>query len=335
MTYEQIMAELKQQKYRPVYFLHGEEPYFIDAISDYIEQHALGEGERAFNQTVLYGKDTTHLMVADCARRYPMMAERQVVIVKEAQDMKSLPELLSYVERPMPTTVLVLCHKYKKLAMTTKLGKLLATKALVYESKALYDNQVPDWIAGYLTGMKLRISPKAAGIVAEYLGTDLAKIANELDKLALNLAPGTEINEKHIEDNIGISKDYNVFELQKAIGQRDVLKANRIVNYFAANPGKNPMVTVVSALFNYFSKVYMFHFVADKPESDILSALGLRSAFFLRDYKAAARNFRVAQTEHIIGILREYDLKSKGVDYNSTGKQDGDLMKEMVWRILH
>lgn len=335
MTFDQILSDLKQQQYRPVYFLHGEEPYFIDVISDYIEQQVLTEAEKAFNQTVLYGKDVDHLAIIDVARRYPMGAARQVVILKEAQDMRNLKDLEGYVTHPLETTILVICHKHKKANLNSNFGKALKERAVVFESKPLYENQVPDWVQSYLKARKLKITPGAGALIAEYLGTELSKVANELDKLAINLPPGTEVNEDQIERHIGISKDYNVFELQRALSNRDVLKANRIVNYFAANPKKNPAPVVLASLYAYFSKVYQLHFLQNVPEAELLKALNLRSGFFLREYRVAARNYPLEKTEQVIGLLREYDLKSKGVDYNSTGKPEGELLREMVWRVLH
>lgn len=335
MDFNQILRDLKAGQFRPVYFLHGEEPYFIDVISGYIEGEVLSDAEKAFNQSVFYGKEVDHLAVLDAARRYPMMAERQVVLIKEAQEMRSLPELLTYIEKPMPTTLLAICYKHKKFNFNSKFGKALQKHAVVMESKLLYENQVPDWIHTYLKGKKLAITPKAAELVAEYLGSALAKVANELDKLAINLGPGAEVNEKHIEAHIGISKDYNIFELQKALGRRDILTANRIVNYFADNPKKNPLPVIIASLYNYFSKVYQLHFAKNLPEKELIATLQLRSAFFLKDYRDAARNFPPQQAEQAIALLKEYDLKSKGVGYNNTGKPEGELMKELVWRLLH
>jgi DNA polymerase-3 subunit delta len=335
MTYQDILKELKQKKYRPIYFLHGAESYFIDVIADYIEENVLTETEKAFNLTVLYGKEATHLNVVDSARRYPVMAERQVVLVKEAQEMKSLADLLSYIEKPLDSTLLVLCHKHKNYNLNSKFGKAVKEKALVFEAKSLYDNQVPDWIRDYLKEKKRTLKPSAANLIAEYLGTELSKIANELDKLALNVPEGTEINDKHVETHIGISKDYNVFELQKALGARDVLKSNRILQYFAANPRKNPLPVVIGSLYNFYSKIYMLHFVKHLPEKELLEALQLRSAYFLRDYRATLPHFPLQKTAQVIGFLKEYDLKSKGVDYVTTGKEEGELLKELVWRILH
>jgi DNA polymerase-3 subunit delta len=333
LTYKEIIKSLRAKDYKPVYFLHGPESYYIDSIANYIEQKVLSEAEKSFNQTILYGKDTEAKTLIDTASRYPMMASHQVVILREAQEMKGLQDLQLYIEKAVPTTILVICHKHKKLDARTKFAKSLKKHAILFESKKLYDNQVPDWIFDYLKGKKLTINPNASQLIAEYLGTDLSKIANELDKLAINLPEGTQINEKHIQDNIGISKDYNVFELQKALGQRNVLKANRIVKYFIANPRKNPLVMVTGTLYNYFSKIYMLHFLRNLPDRELSSALKLRSEFFLREYKSTARNYNLAKTQNVISVLKEYDLKSKGVD--SDNVPEGELMKEMVYKILH
>ena len=332
---DQIIGALKKKEYQPVYFLHGLESYYIDQISQFVEQNVLSEGEKAFNQTVLYGKEVDHLTVVDNARRYPMMASHQVVILKEAQEMRSLKELKTYVEKPLDTTILVICYKHKKFNFNSAFGKILKKKAVVFESKPLYDNQVPDWIQQYLRSKKMKITPAAAALLGEYLGTNLSKLSNELDKLALNLPQGSEITPKQIEENIGISKDYNIFELQKALGQRDILKANRIVRYFSANPRKNPLPVVIGSLYGFFSKIYMFHYAKNLPEKELLSILQLRSAYFLKDYRAAARFYTPQRTQKAIATLKQYDLKSKGVDYNSTGKPDGELLKEMVWHLLH
>ena len=335
MTFDQIISSLKKKEYKPVYFLYGKESYYIDAISDYIEENVLTESEKSFNFTVLYGKDTDHLTVVDNARRYPMMSQHQVVILKEAQEMKTLKELKTYVEKPLDSTVLVICHKHKAFNINTKFGQSLKKNALVFQSKKLYDNQVPDWIKNYLQKKQLQISGEGTELLAEYLGSDLSKVANELEKLAINLPKGTSVTPQHIEENIGISKEYNVFELQKALGTRDVLKANRIVKYFTANPKSSPLPVLIGSLYNYFSKIYMMHFLKNSSDQEVQSALGLRSAFFLREYKAAARVYSPQRAEWVISVLREFDLKSKGVDYNSTGKPEGELLKEMVWRILH
>lgn len=335
MTHTDILKQLKEKQYQPIYFLHGTESYFIDLITSYIEHHVLEEAEKAFNQSVFYGKDVDHLQVVDAARRFPMMSPHQVVIIKEAQEMKGLKELKSYIEKPSQSTILVIAHKHKKMNLNSAFGKLLKKKAVVFESKKLYDNQMPAWIQAFLKNKKLKITLDAADLIAEYLGTDLSKVANELEKLAINLPAGTEIDKNHIEANIGISKDYNVFELQRALAQREILKANRIVNYFQSNPKKNPLPVVMGALYNYFSKIYMLHALKSVPEQELLSTLKLRSAFFLKEYRMAARNYPLPEVEKTMNLLKEFDLKSKGVGYISTGKDDGELLKEMVWKILH
>jgi DNA polymerase III subunit delta len=335
MTYQDILKQMRSKDFKPLYFLHGDESYFIDAVVEYAEDNILSEAEQSFNQTILYGKEADHLTVVDAARRYPMMAERQVVILKEAQELRTLKDLQGYVENPTPSTVLIIAHKHKKLNFNTKLGKALKKHAVVLDAKKLYDNQIPDWIVDYLKRKKLRIRPDAANLLGEYLGTNLAKIANELNKLAINLPKDTEVTTKHIEENIGISKDYNVFELQKALGTGDVAKANRIVRYFAANPKKNPMPVVLASLYNYFSKVYMLHYLRKTPEKELLATIGLRSAWFLREYRAAQRQYPLPRVTRVLRLLSEYDMKSKGVGYQSTGKPDGELLRELVWRILH
>ncbi|MEZ4983707.1 MAG: DNA polymerase III subunit delta [Saprospiraceae bacterium] len=247
MSYNALLQDIRHKKFAPVYFLHGPESYFIDRITDAIEEYALAEHERAFNQTMLYGKDTDHLQVLDAARRFPMMAERQLVILKEAQDMKNLKDLQTYLEKPTPTTVLVICHKHKKYALNTNFGKAVKAHAVLFESATLYDNQVPDWIGGYLKDKQLTASPEIRELLAEYLGAELSKVANELDKLALNVPAGATLTAEMVEQHIGVSKDYGVFEFQKALGLRDIVKSNRIIQYFIANPRKNPCHRLLAA----------------------------------------------------------------------------------------
>lgn len=334
MNFETILADIRAGRFSPVYFLHGEEPYFIDQIADAVEANALPEAERGFNQVILYGKEIDHITLLDFLRRYPMMSERQVVILREAQEMKSLAELTSYMENPMPSTVFVVCHKHKKADTRTKFGKSLSGKHVVLlESKKLYDNQVPEWITAYCKSRKMPIDAAAAALLAEYLGADLSRVANEIDKLAINLPAGAQITVTAVEDNIGISKDYNVFELQKAIAQRDVAKVARIREYFASNIRKNPLIVTISSLFSYFSKVFMLHSLKGRPDGEILKALDLRSDWFLKEYKVAAANYTQAQVLNIISLLKTYDLRSKGVDNDSASEED--LMKELFWKIMH
>ena len=340
MTANDIIKDLKSRRFKPLYLLHGEEPYFIDHVSDYMERHILSDAEKGFNQTVLYGKDTDIMAVLNAAKRYPMMADYQVIIVKEAQEMKwgkedsdkkGINPVLSYLENPLSSTVLVFCYKYGKFDKRKKAYKAIDKNGLVFESASLYDNKIPGWIEGYVADKKYRISAQAAAMLCEYLGNDLSKIANELDKLMLNIAAGQEIGLKDIQDNIGISKEYNVFELQSALVKRDVFKANQIVNYFEANPKANPVVLVLGNLNNFFSKVLLYHYVKDKTPQNVARELGV-NPYFIKDYEQAARNFDYYRSTQIIGWLREYDLKSKGVNSNAS---HGDLLKELVFKILH
>ena len=335
MEFQDILRQLKTKQYHPVYFLHGPEGYFIDRIADHIEHQVLGEAEKAFNLMVAYGKETDHLQILDIARRYPVMSPLQVVIIKEAQEMRSLPELLSYVEKPAPTTILVICYKHKKYALNSKFGKALKKNAVVFESKRLYDNKIPDWIMKYGKEHKLTIKPAEAGLIAEYLGSKLSKVANELDKLALNVPEGSTLSRAQIEEYIGISREYNVFELHKALAARNWPKAFRMVQYFSANSKKNPFVVIVGSLYGFFSKVYMFHFLGGLSEKELLGKMGVGNSFFLKDYRLAASHFNRVQTEHVLSLLKEYDLKAKGVGINTTSVSEGELLKEMIWRIVH
>ncbi|WP_462264792.1 DNA polymerase III subunit delta [Mucilaginibacter sp.] len=340
MTAQEIIKDIKAGKYRPVYLLHGDEPYFIDEISNYIEDHLLTDAEKGFNQTVVYGKDTDIVTVLNAAKRYPMMANCQVVIVKEAQDMKwgkddddkkGINPFLSYLEKPLLSTILVFCYKHGKFDKRKKTYKAIARTGLIFESGTLYDNKIPAWVEGYVNDKKYRINTQAATMMAEYLGNDLQKIANELDKLMLNITAGKEITLKDIQDNIGISKEYNVFELQAALTRRDVLKANQIINYFEANPKANPIVLILSNLYSYFSKVLLFHYLRNKPAPDVAREMGV-NPYFMKDYELASRTFDQWKLMQIISWLKEYDLKSKGVE---SGATHGELMKELVFKILH
>ncbi|MBW4891937.1 DNA polymerase III subunit delta [Mucilaginibacter sp. HMF5004] len=340
MTAPEILKDLKNRKYKPLYLLHGDEPYFIDMLGSYVEHNLLSEAERGFNQTVLYGKDTDIMTVLNAAKRYPMMADYQVVMVKEAQDMKwgkegddskTIDPLLSYLEKPLPSTILVFCYKYGKFDKRKKTYKAIDKNGVVFESGTLYDNKVPGWIEDFVKEKGYRISPQAAALLGEYLGNDLSKIANELEKLMLNVNSGQEITPKEIQDNIGISKEYNVFELQTALARKDAVKVNRIINYFEANQKANPLVVVLGTLNNYFTKVLRYHYANDKSPNSIARELGV-SPFFVKDYEQAARSFNYGKTMHIISLLREYDLKSKGVDSNAG---NGELMKELMFKILH
>ena len=340
MTAAEILKDLKNRKLKPVYLLHGEEPFFIDEISDYIEHEVLSEAERGFNQTVFYGKDTDTIAVLNAAKRYPMMADYQIVLIKEAQDMKwgsdddskkHINPFLAYLENPLKSTVLVFCYKYGKFDKRKKTYKAIEKNGLIFESSPLYDNKIPAFVESFVGAKNYKIQPQASALLAEYLGNDLSKIANELEKLMLNVAAGQEITTQHIQDNIGISKEYNAFELQTALSRRDVLKANRIINYFEANPKLNPFVVVLGTLNNYFTKVLKYQYVQDKSSANLAKELGV-SPFFVKDFEQAGRSFNFSKTMQIISYLREYDLKSKGVN---SASDNGELMKELIFKILH
>ncbi|SFD51033.1 DNA polymerase III, delta subunit [Algibacter lectus] len=329
---KQIVTDIKNKNLKPIYFLMGEEPYYIDKISDFIESSVLDEAERGFNQMVLYGRDVTIDDIVGHAKRYPMMAEHQVVIVKEAQDLaRSIEKLAKYAENPQPTTVLVFNYKYKKIDKRKALYKTLKKNGIVFESKKLYDNQVADWIRRVLTPKKYEITPKAAQMLVEFLGTDLSKINNELEKLQIILPQGTQITPEHVEENIGISKDYNNFELRKAVGERNTVKAFKIVHYFGDNPKDNPMVVTVSLLFAFFSQLLTFHGLSDKSPRSVASALRV-NPYFVNDYITAARNFPMRKVSGVVATLREFDVKSKGVGSNAVPQ--GDLLKELLVRIF-
>lgn len=330
---KQLTADIKSRKLKPIYFLMGDEPYYIDKLSEFIEDNVLTEEERGFNQMVLYGRDVTVEDIVSNAKRYPMMADYQVIIVKEAQDLsRNIEKLADYAKQPQPTTILVMNYKYKTIDKRKALYKTVQKVGVVYESKKLYENQVGEWIRRVLSSKDYTISPKAAQMLVEFLGTDLSKINNELDKLQLILPKGTQITPEHIEENIGISKDYNNFELRKAIGERNVVKAHKIVNYFSENPKDNPMIVTVSLLFNFFSQLLQFHGLTDKSPRNVASALKI-NPYFVNEYVDAARNYPMKKVSAIVGILRDYDVKSKGVGANSVPQ--GDLLKEMLVRIMY
>ena len=334
MSFEQIMADLKNKIYKPIYFLSGDEPYFIDLITKYINDNALSENEKAFNQTVIYGKDTEISTVINSAKRYPMMANYQVVIVKEAQNIKDIEDLIHYAANPLKSTILVINYKYKTLDKRKKLYKVISDHGILFESKKLYDNEIPQWINAYLKKKNISIEPSAGMLITEYLGNDLSKIANELDKLIITLPNGEfNITSSHIERNIGISKDYNNFELHKALTQKNVLKANRIVNYFTNNPKDNPLTLTLSMLYNFYSKVLIYHFLKDKNNRQVVAASLKINPYFIGDYEKAAKQYNPRKTVEIISYLREYDLRSKG--YNNVNTSHGELLKELVYKILH
>jgi DNA polymerase-3 subunit delta len=333
IKYEDIISDLKKRIFKPVYFLAGEEPYYIDLITDYIEEHVLDEAEKSFNQIVYYGEETSVNSIIETARRFPMMSNHQVVIVKEAQSLKKIEDLLIYVEKPLKSTILVLNYKYKVLDKRTRLVKSLETNGIYFESARLRDYLVPGWIERYLMTRGIKTDPSASAMLTEYLGNDLHKIENELQKLLIALPPEKPvITTTLIEKNIGISKDYNNFELQKAIGEKNILKANMIVNHFAANPRDNPITLTISSLFSYFSKLLTYHYLTDKSKNNVAAALKV-NPFFVKDYETSASKYNVSRTVQVINLLRTYDMKSKG--FGDISSEPGDLLKELVFKILH
>jgi DNA polymerase III subunit delta len=371
MEFDTLISDLKNKVYHPVYFLMGEEPYFIDAVSGFIEKNVLDDSEKAFNQTVLYGGETNILQVIGEAKSYPMMSNYRVVIVKEAQNMKDLvpkekPEAPSnqsvagetsflsgahqrsrspqadrkagagplemYLNNPQKSTLLVFCHKYKTVDMRTAFAKAMSKRAVVMKSDKLYDSKIPAWVERFVKEKKYSIAPRASQLLMEFLGNDLGKIAMEIEKMMIGLPSPTQITAEHIQQFIGISKEYNNFELQDAIGRRDVLKANRILNYFASNPKNNPLVMTLALLGGFFSKLLVYHYMQDKSPNQVAAALKV-NPFFVKDYVLAAGNYPSGKTINIISILRQYDLRSKGFEGNSTA--ESELLKEIIFKIMH
>lgn len=328
----QIVQAIKNGDVKPIYFLTGEEPYYIDKISDFIEDSLLTEEEKGFNQMVLYGRDTTIEDIVSNARRYPMMAERQVLIIKEAQDLsRTIDKLEAYAENPQTTTTIVICYKYKKLDKRKKLYKLVSKTGVLFEGKRLYENQVADWIQKTLKSREYQIAPKAAQMLVEFLGIDLSKIDNELQKLQLIVPKGAMITPELIEENIGISKDFNNFELRKAIGLKDELKVHQIINYFSQNPKDNPMVVTISLLYGYFSQILQYHGLTDQSKANVAKVLKV-NPFFVKDYEVAARNYPMKKASYAIEYLRDADVKGKGV--GSANVPPGDLLKELLVKIM-
>jgi DNA polymerase-3 subunit delta len=328
-----IINDIKVGNIKPIYFLMGEEPYYIDKITEYLEHNLLTDDEKGFNQMVLYGVDTTIEDIVANAKRYPMMAERQVVIVKEAQNLvKTIDKLESYAENPQPTTVLVMAYKYKTLDKRKKITKTLTKHGLVFESKKMYENQVGQWINRVLQGRGLSIEPKANAMLVAFMGNDLSRISNELTKLEIILPKGSTITPHHIEENIGFSKDYNVFEFRKAIGDKNQLKAYQIAEYFAQNQKENPLVLVNGQVFSFFSSLLQYHGLKDKSPSNVAKVLRV-NPYFVDDYIVAAKNYPMKKVSSIIAAIRDLDVKSKGVGANALPVSD--LLKELLVKIFN
>lgn len=329
---KKIIENIKNGKIAPVYFLMGEEPYFIDIISDYIQNNVLSEDEKGFNQMVLYGQDVSVSDIVNNAKRFPMMAPYQVIIIKEAQNLgNSVEDLAAYVENYSPTTILVICYKYKTLDKRKKLVKALTKNCVLFESKKLYENQVSTWIPTIFKEKGFVIHPKATQMLVEFLGTDLSRIHNEIEKLTLVVPKGIEISPEIIEKNIGISKDFNNFELRKAIGEKDEFKAVRIAKYFADNPKDNPIVVTLGTLYTFFQQLLTYHGLSEHSDKNVASVLKI-NPFFVKEYHTAARNYPMKKVSAIIAGLRDIDVKSKGV--GAVNASQSDLLKDLIINIL-
>ena len=333
-TYESIMSELKSGVYRPVYYLMGEEGYYTDKITDYIIEHSLTEVERDFNLTVYYGLDSDIDTIITAAKRFPMMAERQVIVVREAQLLKNMDNLLFYLQNPQPTTVLVFAHKNGSIDKRKKVATELERKGVVLDSKKVRDDQLPAFINASMREKGLTSDEKSVHMIRESIGNDLARIVGEIEKLSIALPAGaTHITPELVEDHIGISKEFNNFELQNALVNKDIYKANKIINYFARNPKKNPIQMTLALLFSFFSNVMMSYYAPDKSERGVAEFLGLRSTWGVSDYIKAMRNYKAIHVMEILHLIRLADAQSKGAE----GPQlpDGEIMRELLYKILH
>lgn len=333
-TYEGIIRELQAKQYRPVYYLMGDEAFYIDKIADYIIDNVLTDTEKEFNQTILYGADVDAATIINAAKRYPMMSEYQVIVVKEAQAVHNMEEFVFYLQKPLQSTILVLCHKHGSLDKRKKLAAEIEKVGVLYESKKLKEAQLPAFIAAYIKQKGFDIDQKATAMLAEFVGTDLSRLVGEMEKLIITSSKNsTKITPEQIEKNIGISKDYNNFELRSALVEKDVLKANKIVKYFEENPKTNPIQMTLSLLFGFYSNLMMAYYAPEKSEQGIAAFLGLKSSWQAREYMAAMRKYSGIKTMQIISEIRTTDAKSKGVENSSLS--DGDLLRELVFKILH
>jgi DNA polymerase-3 subunit delta len=339
MDYKSIIKDVQDKKFKPLYLLHGEEPYYIDLVAKAIEKEALEDHERDFNQTILYGKDVDIVSLVNELQGFPLMAERKLVIVKEAQsiaykeDSKEANYYNNYFSNPNPTSILVLCYKYGKLDSRKKIFKNIQSKGAIFLSEKIREYNIASWIDSYLKDKNYTITPKAGKLLADFLGNDLSKITNELDKLAILIQVGTQINEVHIEENIGISKDFNPFELVGAVQIRDVPKIFQIVHYFEHNPKACPFPMLIGQLFGFFIKLMRIHFLTDKSPQNIASQCKI-NPYFVKDHLTAAKLYNPSKVALNIEILHEYDLKSKGVG-SSGNINEAELMKEMIYKLVN
>jgi len=331
MSVEKIITDWKKKSFKPVYWLEGEEEYFIDKAVEYAEHHILNESEASFNLTVFYGKDANWPDVVNACSRYPMFAERQVVLLKEAQQMKDVEKLESYIENPLSSTVFVVSYKEKKLDARKKFAKLVKEKGVLITTKKMYERELPEWTQELLQSRGLTITPKGLALLVDHIGNDLVRIENEIDKLSVNLGKRTSITEEDIEQYIGVSKDYNVFELQSALAAKDFARSMRIIQYFEGNPKAGPIQLVLPSLYSFFSKVFIVFGAGTSDEKTIATAIGV-NPYFMKDYMQAARLYTYPGVEKVLLLLHQYNLKSVGV--GSTNTEDASLLKEMVVKMM-
>ena len=331
MTASSIIEAFKEKKFRPVYWLEGEEDYYIDKVVDYAEHHILTDSEAEFNLTVFYGKDAQWPDIINACRRYPMFSERQVVLLKEAQHMREIDKLEPYIQNPLSSTIFVVSFKEKKVDGRTSLSRLLKKQAEVLTTKKMYDNQLPDWTNDLVNSKGYDISPKALLLLVDHIGNDLNRIENEVEKILVNLGHRKSIHEDDIEKYVGVSKEYNPFELQAAVMRKDMEKAIRIVQYFEANPKAAPIQLVLPTLYNLFSRTYMCFGQKAKDEKSVAANIGV-NPFFVKDYLLTAKNYGYEGVEAALLLLHEYNLRSVGV--NNPGNSDASLMKELMFKIM-
>lgn len=332
--YREVLAELKQKIYKPVYFLTGEEPYYIDLISNYIEQNVLKEEEKIYNQYILYGKDTSMKAIIEKARQYPMMAQNQVIIVKEAQNISSFDDLSVYLQHPQPSTILVFCCKYKKLDGRKKFVTDVNTKGVLVNSEKMYDNQLPSFIQGYMMEKNVRMDDRAVQLLAEHIGNDLQRLANELDKLIMTKPANVSVIDSDlVQKNVGISKEFNVFELKSALIEKNVYKSNWIATHLSKQKGF-AINAIIPTLYQYFSNLMLYYYIQDKSPQSVAVELKI-NPYFAKEYALGAKNYNAWKTMSIISILRTYDAKSKGIGNNTNTTPSGELLKELVYHILH
>ena len=331
MSVEKIIADWKKKSFKPVYWLEGEEEYFIDKAVEFAERHILSESEASFNLTIFYGKDANWPDVINACRRYPMFAERQVILLKEAQQMKEVEKLESYMENPLHSTVLVVSYKDKKLDARKKFTKLIKEKGVLLTTKKMYDNQLPEWTIDLLQTKGLTINQKGLALLIDHIGNDLTRIENEVDKICVNLGKRTSITEDDIENFIGVSKEFNVFELQSALAAKDLARSIRIIQYFEANPKAAPIQFVLPSLYSFFSKVFMIFGAGTSDEKTIATSIGV-NPYFMKEYMLAARMYTYPGVEKALLLLHHYNLKAVGV--GDTGTEDASLLKEMAVKIM-